>query len=93
MKNMKIIKLTSLGCGMCKIQKPMWDKIAEKHNLEIEENDIDTDMGIKQTEYFNVQSLPFVVLIDKDDTGDIIVKEFRGAQNEEATIEFFDSIF
>lgn len=66
MENQKtLIKFYADWCGPCQIMKPVVEKIAEKHNLALQEVNIDTspDLAAK----YGVRSIPTLVLVDGDE--------------------------
>jgi len=83
MVKITVIKFSASWCAQCKVLKPIFDKVAERHpELEFKEVDVDEDETL--TEQFGVRSLPTVVITDNAGTD----RKITGVQQEGDLEEF-----
>lgn len=61
---MKLLKFYADWCGPCKMMKPMVEKIANEHDLELVEVNIDNEHDL--VHQYGVQGVPTLVLLDEN---------------------------
>lgn len=65
MSQRTLVKFYADWCGPCRMMKPMVEKIADEHDLELVEVNIDNE--IELAHQYGVQGVPTLVLLDEND--------------------------
>lgn len=80
-----VYKFSAPWCSQCKVLKPIFDRIAEKHpELDYQEINVDDESSEPLVDQFGIMTLPSVVITDNFGTD----RKITGVQQEAALEEF-----
>lgn len=64
---MKLLKFEASWCGPCKMQTSVIKNLGKKVTIPITAIDIDEESSLDMIKYWNVRSVPTLILIDEED--------------------------
>lgn len=75
-----VVKFTANWCGPCRVIKPVFQELAEKHGERVSFLEVDIDVAIEITDYEDVKSIPYMVFYVRGSKIDELC--FKGERSE-----------
>ena len=76
----KVIDFNATWCGPCKAFAPIFEAVGDEYAGKIKFESVDVDENPELAEKYDVQSIPMVVLLDKDGN---VIDSYIGFMEEE----------